>query len=122
MQARGNSHPQSQEITGGEILALRYDHTAPLARHVAQNNLTEFPRYTFGDVYRRDQPGRGRSCEFGQADFDFVGEYAPMIADAEILEVGPYMQHIVLSSSHPSPTAPCLLEAMGLKNYALFPR
>ena len=79
------------ECTGGEILALRYDHTVPLARYVALNNVAATKRYTIGRSYRRDQPqaNKGRFREFYQADYDIVGgKYAPMAADAEVLKVG----------------------------------
>jgi len=74
---------------GGEILALRFDHTVPLARYVALNSIAATKRYTIGRSYRRDQPqaNRGRYREFYQADFDIVGKYAPMAADAEALKV-----------------------------------
>lgn len=80
------------ECTGGEILALRYDHTVPLARYVALNNVAATKRYTMGRSYRRDQPqaNKGRYREFYQADFDIVGgKYAPMAADAEVLKASP---------------------------------
>lgn len=41
---------------GGEILALRYDLTVPLARYLALNNLTNIKRFHVAKVYRRDQP------------------------------------------------------------------
>lgn len=63
----------------------------PLARYLALNNVVATKRYTIGRSYRRDQPqaNRGRYREFYQADFDIVGKYAPMAADAEVLKVGP---------------------------------
>ena len=81
---------QCAACTGGEILALRFDHTVPLARYLALNNVVATKRYTIGRSYRRDQPqaNRGRYREFYQADFDIVGKYAPMAADAEVLKVG----------------------------------
>ena len=81
---------QNAACTGGEILALRFDHTVPLARYLALNNVVATKRYTIGRSYRRDQPqaNRGRYREFYQADFDIVGKYAPMAADAEVLKVG----------------------------------
>jgi len=39
---------------GGEILALRYDLTLPLARYLALNNLTNIKRFHVAKVYRRD--------------------------------------------------------------------
>lgn len=72
---------------GGEACALRYDLTVPLARHLAMNKKVKIKRYQTGKVFRRDQPAlaRGRYREFYQSDFDIVGEYAHMAADAEIV-------------------------------------
>lgn len=62
---------------GGRKLALRYDLTVPLARFVA-NNLglvsPTFSRYQIGQVFRGDNPQRGRKREFTQFDFDTVGQ------------------------------------------------
>ncbi|HKB88599.1 MAG TPA: ATP phosphoribosyltransferase regulatory subunit [Patescibacteria group bacterium] len=61
---------------GGRKLALRYDLTVPLARFVANNlgllNPT-FSRYQIGQVFRGDNPQKGRRREFTQFDFDTVG-------------------------------------------------
>lgn len=68
-------------------MALRYDHTAPLARFVAQggDSLTKpYRRYTYGPVWRNEKPGPGRLREFWQCDADTVGSSLPE-ADAEII-------------------------------------
>ena len=68
-------------------LSLRYDLTAPLARHVAANFQTlakPFRRYQVGPVWRNEKPGPGRYREFLQFDADTVGSASPS-ADAEIL-------------------------------------
>jgi histidyl-tRNA synthetase len=68
-------------------LSLRYDLTAPLARHVAANfqNLAKpFRRYQVGSVWRNEKPGPGRFREFTQFDADTVGS-ASASADAELL-------------------------------------
>src|SRR5690242_17703775 len=68
-------------------MSLRYDLTAPLARHVAANfqNLPKpFRRYQTGTVWRNEKPGPGRFREFTQFDADTVGSNAPS-ADAELL-------------------------------------
>ncbi len=61
---------------GGRKLALRYDLTVPLARYVANNlgvlNPT-FLRYQVGQVFRGENPQKGRYREFTQFDFDSVG-------------------------------------------------
>jgi histidyl-tRNA synthetase len=68
-------------------MALRYDHTAPLARFVAQNTQglpRPFRRYAYGPVYRNEKPGPGRFREFMQCDADTVGSSRPE-ADAEMV-------------------------------------
>lgn len=64
------------EDRGGRKLALRYDLTVPLARFVSNNlNLVNptFSRYQIGQVFRGDNPQKGRRREFTQFDFDTVG-------------------------------------------------
>jgi histidyl-tRNA synthetase len=68
-------------------MSLRYDLTAPLARHVAANfqHLAKpFRRYQVGSVWRNEKPGPGRYREFTQFDADTVGSASPS-ADAELL-------------------------------------
>src|SRR5450432_1667133 len=68
-------------------MSLRYDLTAPLARHVAahfQNLAKPFRRYQTGTVWRNEKPGPGRFREFTQFDADTVGS-ASASADAELL-------------------------------------
>ena len=69
-------------------LSLRYDLTAPLARHVAmrldeQNITLPFRTYRAGWVFRNEKPGPGRFRQFMQFDADTVGS-ASVAADAEI--------------------------------------
>ncbi len=67
-------------------MSLRYDLTAPLARHVAENfNDIQLPYRTWraGWVFRNEKPGPGRFRQFMQLDADTVG--APGVqADAEM--------------------------------------
>lgn len=70
---------------GGELLSLRYDLTVPLSRHVVCNSVSNLRRYQIGKVWRRDQPAKGRYREFTQADYDIVGDYPAMLAEAEVL-------------------------------------
>jgi len=74
---------------GGEILALRYDLTVPLARYLACNKISNIKRYHIAKVYRRDNPAmtRGRYREFYQCDFDIAGVYDPLLPDAECVKV-----------------------------------
>lgn len=67
-------------------MSLRYDLTAPLARHVAENYdalAKPFRRYAVGAVWRNEKPGPGRFRQFTQCDADTVGAPAPH-ADAEM--------------------------------------
>ncbi|KAF8204251.1 hypothetical protein K438DRAFT_1932324 [Mycena galopus ATCC 62051] len=76
---------------GGEELALRYDHTVPLARYLAMTGATnpQSKIWQVGKVYRRDNPvvSKGRMREFSQADFDICGTWDPMIPDGEIISL-----------------------------------
>ncbi|HOJ34030.1 MAG TPA: histidine--tRNA ligase [Candidatus Hydrogenedentes bacterium] len=77
------------ESPENEPIALRFDHTVPFARLLAQypdRLKPPFRRYACGPVWRADKPGAGRFREFTQLDFDIAG--APDVAaDAEIISV-----------------------------------
>jgi histidyl-tRNA synthetase len=67
-------------------MSLRYDLTAPLARHVAENfQEIQLPYRTYraGYVFRNEKPGPGRFRQFMQFDADTVGA-AGVQADAEM--------------------------------------
>ncbi len=75
------------EDRGGRHLALRYDHTVPLARLMAtygQSLPNPYKRYVVGDVWRGESPQAGRYREFTQIDADIVGSDS-YLADVEIL-------------------------------------
>lgn len=76
------------EDHGGRAVALRYDHTVPLARVIAMNQNLPMPfkRYVIDPVWRADKPQAGRLREFYQCDVDIVGSEEPR-ADAEVLAV-----------------------------------
>lgn len=67
-------------------MSLRYDLTAPLARHFAEN-FNDLPKpyrtYRQGYVFRNEKPGPGRFRQFMQFDADTVGAPGPE-ADAEM--------------------------------------
>ena len=67
-------------------MSLRYDLTAPLARHAAEQGqelVTPYRTYRSGYVFRNEKPGPGRFRQFMQFDADIAG--APGVtADAEI--------------------------------------
>ncbi|UMY17626.1 histidine--tRNA ligase [Methylobacterium organophilum] len=67
-------------------LSLRYDLTAPLARHVAEHfDVIPKPYRSFraGYVFRNEKPGPGRFRQFMQFDADIVGA-GSVAADAEV--------------------------------------
>ena len=75
------------ESTGEADLALRYDHTVPLARVAAAHGSqlpAPYKRYAIGPVWRADRPGKGRYREFLQCDLDTLGSNSAM-ADAEVM-------------------------------------
>ncbi len=71
----------------GRKLALRYDHTVPLARFTSLHKDLPLPykRYAIGTVFRDGPVKRGRLREFIQADIDTIGAREGL-ADREILE------------------------------------
>jgi len=84
---RPNAGVFSLKDDDDQWLSLRYDLTAPLARHVATHFQTiakPFRRYAMGTVWRNEKPGPGRFREFTQFDADTVGSASPA-ADAELL-------------------------------------
>jgi len=75
------------EASGEADLALRYDHTVPLARVAAAYGSqlpSPYKRYALGPVWRADRPGKGRYREFVQCDLDTLGSVS-VLADAEAL-------------------------------------
>ncbi|MCH1542725.1 MAG: histidine--tRNA ligase [Alphaproteobacteria bacterium] len=83
---RPNEGVFALEDDDGQWMSLRYDLTAPLARHVAEH-YDRLPkplrRYQFGPVWRNEKPGPGRYRQFMQIDADTVGA-SNQAADAEI--------------------------------------
>ena len=83
---RPNEGVFALEDDDGQWMSLRYDLTAPLARHVAEH-YDRLPkplrRYQFGPVWRNEKPGPGRYRQFMQIDADTVGA-GNQAADAEI--------------------------------------
>ena len=77
---------------GERDVALRYDLTIPLARVVAQYGDIKkpFKRYQIANVFRADNPQKGRFREFCQCDADIVGSES-INADAEILALAGFV-------------------------------
>jgi histidyl-tRNA synthetase len=84
-QDRPNAGVFSLQDEDEQWMSLRYDMTAPLARHVAEN-FDKLPkpyrRYAMGPVWRNEKPGPGRFRQFMQCDADTVGTES-VAADAE---------------------------------------
>lgn len=83
---RPNAGVFSLQDDDEQWMSLRYDLTAPLARHFAQNInelQTPYRTYRSGWVFRNEKPGPGRFRQFMQFDADTVGAPNPS-ADAEM--------------------------------------
>jgi histidyl-tRNA synthetase len=83
---RPNEGVFSLQDDDDQWMSLRYDLTAPLARHVAENfQEIQLPYRTYraGYVFRNEKPGPGRFRQFMQFDADTVGA-AGVQADAEM--------------------------------------
>ncbi len=81
----------SAEGDDSKDLALRFDHTVPLARFVASHvHELQFPfrRYAIGSSFRGERPKDGRYREFTQADIDIIGhETLDLLHEAEMVAV-----------------------------------
>ncbi|MBD8892938.1 histidine--tRNA ligase [Roseibium litorale] len=83
---RPNAGVFSVQDDDEQWMSLRYDLTAPLARHVAENiNEIQLPYRTYraGYVFRNEKPGPGRFRQFMQFDADSIGAPGAQ-ADAEM--------------------------------------
>jgi len=72
---------------GGRDVALRPEFTASVARLVAttfKNEPRPFRLFCIGNIYRYDEPQKGRYREFWQSNYELMGSDKPE-ADAEIL-------------------------------------
>jgi histidyl-tRNA synthetase len=62
---------------GGDHLALRPEHTAPLMRAYIEHGMQNMPQpvmfYQYGPAFRHDKPQRGRYRQFWQFDCDALG-------------------------------------------------
>lgn len=77
------------EDLGGRKVALRPEFTASIARLVS-TRMVSAPKpirlFSFGSLYRYDEPQLGRYREFWQANYELIGSDKPE-ADAEILSL-----------------------------------
>src|SRR3989344_5173538 len=76
---------------GGDHLALRPEHTAPLVRTYIEHGMQNMPQpvmfYQYGPVFRHDKPQRGRYRQFWQFDLDSLGNDKSII-DALVIKAG----------------------------------
>ena len=74
---------------GGDRLALRPEHTAPLVRAYIEHGLQTLPQpvmfYQYGPAFRHDKPQRGRYRQFWQFDLDSLGS-DKSIVDALVIK------------------------------------
>lgn len=74
---------------GGDHLALRPEHTAPLMRSYIENGMQSEPQpllfYQYGPVFRHDNPQKGRYRQFWQFDMDALGS-EKSIVDALVIK------------------------------------
>ncbi len=74
---------------GGDHLALRPEHTAPLMRSYIENGMQSLPQpvmfYSYGPVFRHDNPQAGRYRQFYQFDMDVIGS-EKSILDALVIK------------------------------------
>jgi len=76
---------------GGDHLALRPEHTAPLMRAYIQHGMQTMPQpvmfYQYGPTFRHDKPQAGRYRQFWQFDLDSLGS-DKSIMDALVIKAG----------------------------------
>ena len=82
---------QGEQRHSGDLLALRPEGTAGVARAVAQHNLvpagaTALKVYYAGSMFRYERPQKGRLREFHQIGAECIGAAEPT-ADAEVIEM-----------------------------------
>ncbi|MDR2336777.1 MAG: histidine--tRNA ligase [Candidatus Nomurabacteria bacterium] len=90
--AGGDTEKQIYQLQKGDNkLALRFDHTVPLAAYIAENQndlVFPFKVSNIGKNYRGERSQRGRYREFYQCDCDVIGRGELSIAyDAEVIGV-----------------------------------
>ncbi|MCI0597700.1 histidine--tRNA ligase [Candidatus Parcubacteria bacterium] len=84
-------NPAEDSPSDTKDLALRFDHTVPLARFIAAHYRElsyPFRRYVIGSVFRGERPKEGRYRQFIQADIDAIGDGTlDVLHDAEMVAV-----------------------------------
>jgi histidyl-tRNA synthetase len=76
---------------GGDILALRPEYTAGIARAYMENSLSRLGQpqklFYFGPTFRHDRPQLGRTRQFTQFGFETIAGPNDPIYDAEIISI-----------------------------------
>ena len=75
---------------GGDVLAMRPEFTAGIARAYIQHGMINLPQpvklYSTGPLFRHESPQAGRFRQFHQFDFEIFGEQSPA-NDAQIIQM-----------------------------------
>lgn len=75
---------------GEDLVALRPEWTAPIARSYIQNGMNSLPQpvklWYFGPCFRYERPQAGRYRQFWQFGFEVIGEQSAVI-DAQIIQI-----------------------------------
>ncbi|MDP2664985.1 MAG: histidine--tRNA ligase [bacterium] len=75
---------------GGDVLAMRPEFTAGIARAYIQHGMINLPQpvklYSLGPLFRHESPQAGRFRQFHQFDFEIFGEQSPA-NDAQIIQM-----------------------------------
>lgn len=75
---------------GGDALTLRPEGTASIARAYIQHGMSSWPQpvklYSYGSMFRHENPQRGRYREFGQFGLEILGE-EDVVADALVIRI-----------------------------------
>jgi histidyl-tRNA synthetase len=75
----------------GDYLTLRPEATASVCRAYIENNMQQLPQpvklYTFGPMFRRERPQKGRYRQFYQIDAEVLGGSDAPGIDAELIEM-----------------------------------
>jgi histidyl-tRNA synthetase len=76
------------ETKGEEVVALRPEGTASIARSYINHGMVNLPQpvklFYMGEMFRYERPQSGRYRQFNQAGFEVLGESSPVI-DAQLI-------------------------------------
>ena len=101
---RGAELQRAIEKGDGELAdnGLRYDLTVPLARYYANNKEklpTPFKAMQLGNVWRADNPQKGRFRQFTQCDIDILGDDSSL-AEIELITATATMLSKILAEAN----------------------